>query len=100
MDPNAMAEGKALLSRAIAMSNPWENDFSIEEARAALLICVFFVESNLKSAGWVWLGSAVRISQAIGLHVEGGPWTRLEGEMRSRLWYCIYSWDRLGITLD
>ena len=99
MEPNAAEDGKALLARAIDMSNPWENEFSVEEARAAFLICVFLVEINLKSAGWVWLGSAVRISQAIGLHVENGRWTFIEGEMRRRLWYCIYAWDRSVLVL-
>jgi Fungal specific transcription factor domain len=94
LDPNRAEDGRAFLTTAIGMINRWQNDYSIEDARMAFLTGVFLTELNLKSAGWVWLGSAIRISQDIGLHVESGPWSTMEGEMRRRLWYCIYAWDR------
>lgn len=94
LDPGATVNGKAFLSAAIGLTNLWQEDFSIEKARLAFLTGVFLVEMNLKPAGWVWLGSAVRISQHIGLHHETGQWPFNEGEMRRRLWYCIYAWDR------
>jgi Fungal specific transcription factor domain len=93
-DPSQSLGGKAFLTTAIAMANLWQDEFSIHEARMAFLAGVIFTELNLKSAGWLWLGSAIRISQDIGLHVESEPWSPIEGEMRRRLWYCIYTWDR------
>jgi Fungal specific transcription factor domain len=94
LDSSGTQDGKAFLTTAIGMKNHWQDEFSIEDARMAFLTGVFLTELNLKSAGWVWLGSAIRISQDIGLHVESGPWTSIEGEMRRRLWYSIYTWDR------
>lgn len=94
LDSSGMQDGKAFLTTAIEMKNHWQDEFSIEDARMAFLTGVFLTELNLKSAGWVWLGSAIRISQDIGLHVESGPWSSIEGEMRRRLWYSIYTWDR------
>lgn len=96
LDPGRTQDGEAFLATAITMKNNFQNDFSIEDARVAFLTGVFFTELNLKSAGWVSLGSAIRISQDIGLHVESGPWSSIEGEMRRRLWYSIYAWDRFA----
>ena len=96
LGPSWTQDGKAFLTTAIGMTSRWQDEFSIEDARMAFLTGVFLTELNLKSAGWVWLGSAIRISQDIGLHVESGPWSPVEGEMRRRLWYCIYAWDRLA----
>lgn len=90
-------DGKALLSSAIGMTDLWQDNFSIQEARMAFLAGVFLMESNLKSASWVWLGWAIRISQDIGLHVDSGAWCPIQREMRRRLWYCIYAWDRYGL---
>jgi Fungal specific transcription factor domain len=96
LDSSRTQDGRAFLTTAIGMTNRWQDEFSIDDARMAFLAGVFLTELNLKSAGWVWLGSAIRISQDLDLHVESGPWSTIEGEMRRRLWYCIYAWDRLA----
>lgn len=74
--------------------NTWTDEMSLDHTRCALLLCHYLTEMNLKSAGWTWLGSAVRIAQDIGLHIETGPWGMLEQEMRRRLWWCVYATDR------
>ena len=94
LDSSRIQDGRAFLTTAIGMTNRWQDEYSIEDARMAFLTSVFLTELNLKSAGWVWLGLAIRISQDIGLHVESGLWTTMEREMGRRLWYCIYAWDR------
>lgn len=98
-DPSPTVDGKAFLSKAIGMTDRLQDEFSVQEARMAFLTGVFLIEINLKSAGWVWLGSAVRVSQDLGLHVESGPWSSTEGDIRRRLWYCIYAWDRSAASL-
>ena len=94
MDRDRVQEGKSYLSKGTAMIDFWQDDLSVDQARMALLTSIFLTEVNLKSASWVWLGSAIRIAQDIGLHVESGPWPTIEGEVRKRTWYCIYAWDR------
>lgn len=94
LDSSRIQDGKAFLTSAIGLTNRWQDEFSVEDARMAFLTGVFLTELNLRSAGWVWLGSAMRISQDIGLDVESGPWSPVEREMRRSLWYCIYVWDR------
>lgn len=87
--------GKDLLETSLACVSLWNDDFVIDHARSALLTSMFLMEMNNKSAAWTWLASSVRISQDIGLYSENGPWPTIEGEMRRRVWWAIYVWDRL-----
>ena len=75
--------------------DPWDEDLSLDHARCAVLISILLVEVNSKSAGWVWLGNAVRIAQDIGLHCDSHVWPTVEEEMRRRVWWSIYVCDRL-----
>ncbi|KAI9889319.1 MAG: hypothetical protein M1814_005562 [Vezdaea aestivalis] len=77
------------------MTEAWNDDFTLNHARTALLTSVFLFEIDVSSAAMVWHGSSVRIAQDMGLHCESGPWPVLEGEMRRRVWWAIYLWDRL-----
>ncbi|KAG9246029.1 fungal-specific transcription factor domain-containing protein [Calycina marina] len=86
--------GKEFIETSQELIDLWNDDFVIDHARAALLTSIFLTEQNLKSAAWTWLASAVRIAQDIGLHADTGPWPKIEGEMRRRVWWGIYVWDR------
>ncbi|RKF72931.1 putative transcriptional regulatory protein [Golovinomyces cichoracearum] len=72
----------------------WSDDFTIDHVRATLLTSIFLAEINLKSAARKWLASAVCISQEIGLQIESISWSSLETEMRRRVWWGVYIWDR------
>ena len=87
-------DGKRFLGMGNSMVDYFQDDFSLDRARMSFLHSIFLMEMNLRSASWVWLGVAVRVAQDIGLHVQTGPWSPVEGEMRKRLWYCLYTWDR------
>jgi hypothetical protein len=93
-----MSEGQDFLTRAVSTINFWEDDVSINQAVVAFLASLFLAEVNRKSASWIWLGSAIRIAQDLGLHVQGGQWSPVEGEMRKRIWYSFYVWDRYLIS--
>jgi len=88
-------KGKEYMEMSRMLTDLWNDEFTIDHARGALLISIFLTEMNLKSAAWTWLGAAIRIAQDIGLHTETGPWPTIEGEMRRRVWWAIYVWDRL-----
>ncbi|KAJ5099900.1 hypothetical protein N7532_006901 [Penicillium argentinense] len=88
-------EGKEYVRISCGIIDVWQDNFNLDRARAALLASIFLYEVNSKSASWVWIGSAVRVAQEIGLHIESGPWSPVEGEMRKRLWWGLYTWDRL-----
>ncbi|KAF2183691.1 hypothetical protein K469DRAFT_206266 [Zopfia rhizophila CBS 207.26] len=74
---------------------PWPEEPSLTHAKVAILLSIFNHESNMKSAGSMWLASAVGIAQELGLHAETETWPVVEGETRRRLWWSIYTWDRI-----
>src|SRR5690606_30028910 len=86
--------GRQYLIYGRMLTDLFNDEFTIDHARAALLTSIYLFEINRKSAAWTWLGSAVRIAQDIGLHRETGPWGQIEAEMRKRVWWGIYVWDR------
>lgn len=89
------AKGKHYIQTSLVLIDLWNDEFTVDHARTALLTSILLNEMNLKSAAWTWLGSSIRISQDVGLHTETGPWPIIEGEMRRRVWWGIYAWDRL-----
>ena len=94
LDPNREEKGKEFVRTSCGVIDVWQDNFTLDQARAALLASIFLYEVNAKSASWVWNGSAVKVAQEIGLHLESGPWPALEGEMRKRVWWGMYTWDR------
>ncbi|KAL4871317.1 hypothetical protein BDV12DRAFT_33872 [Aspergillus spectabilis] len=94
-DPNREEKGKEFVRTSCGVIDVWQDSFTLDQARAALLASIFLYEVNSKSASWVWNGSAVRVAQEIGLHLESGPWPAVEGEMRKRVWWGMYTWDRI-----
>jgi hypothetical protein len=93
-DPGALQEAQANLTRALSTINFWEDDVSTNQAIVAFLASIFLAEVNRKTASWIWAGSAIRMAQDLGLHIQGGQWTVVQGEMRKRIWYSFYIWDR------
>lgn len=85
--------GSIYFGIATQAMDPTPLDVTIIHASLAFLLSIFATESNLKPAGAVWLASAVRLAQCIGLHSESNA-PVVEGEMRRRLWWSIYVWDR------
>ncbi|KAF8473547.1 fungal-specific transcription factor domain-containing protein [Kalaharituber pfeilii] len=98
-DPKVKAaypdDGRQFIECSRRLTDLFNDEFTIDHARAALLTSIFLMELNCKSAAWTWLGSTVRIAQDIGLHRESGPWSVVENEVRRRVWWGIYVWDRL-----
>ena len=98
LDPKIRAlypdNGRQFIRQSHQFTDLFDDEFSIDHARAALLTSIFLMEINCKSASWTWLGSTVRIAQDIGLHRESGPWGVVENEARRRVWWAIYVWDR------
>ena len=86
-------EGRQYLHISKSLIDLWTEDLILDHVRTALLSSVFLVEMNLKSAGWVWIGFAIRISFDIGLHCEAGTWSAIEEEMRRRVWWSTYTCD-------
>ncbi|KAG8528888.1 uncharacterized protein KY384_006577 [Bacidia gigantensis] len=87
------SEGQKYLEVSRSMIDLWAEDLTLDHARTALLNCMFLNESNRKSAGWTWMGIAVRFAFDIGLNCEAGTWNSIEEEMRRRVWWSMYACD-------
>ena len=87
------AEGQKYIEISTSLIDLRTEYLTLDFARATLLNCIFRVESNLKSSGWIWIGIAVRICFDIGLNCEAGKWDAIEEEMRRRVWWSVYACD-------
>ena len=94
LEPSKKQDAQAYLLTSHTIVDMWLDDFTLDQARVSLLVSIVLYEMNSRSSSWIWLGSAVRIAQDIGLHMESGPWSTVDREMRRRLWWGIYAWDR------
>ncbi|KKZ64918.1 hypothetical protein EMCG_09152 [[Emmonsia] crescens] len=88
LDQDLVSKGKEFLQTSVSLTDVWQDAFSIDQVRTAMLVSIFLYETNLKSASWVWLGSAVRIAQDLGLHIASG-YSPIEAELRKRVWWAL-----------
>ncbi|KAF2461996.1 fungal-specific transcription factor domain-containing protein [Lineolata rhizophorae] len=93
--PKPDNEGIRFLNITSRTLNTFADDLTVDHIRVSMLLCVFIMEMNSRSAAWVWLGGAVRIAQDLGLHFEAGSSPTVEAEMRRRIWWTVYTYDRL-----
>ncbi|KAI3323811.1 fungal-specific transcription factor domain-containing protein [Xylariaceae sp. AK1471] len=82
-----------------SLMDPWANDFVLDDVRGLFLLALALYEMNLKSAAWKWLGKAIRCAQDLDLHLEVGVRSRVEADMRRRVWWAVYILDRT-LSLD
>ena len=92
---NYQRDGRAYLEVSRSMTDMWENDFVLDHVRLALLTSIALNELNLQSASRACLGSCIRMAHELGLHCDAGRWPVVESEMRRRVWWGVYVWDRL-----
>lgn len=76
------------------LMDPWANDYVLDDVRGIFLLGIALYEMNLKSAAWKWLGKAVRCAQEIELHLEVRMRSRVDADIRRRVWWAVYIFDR------
>ncbi|KAK5938866.1 hypothetical protein PMZ80_009058 [Knufia obscura] len=94
-DPRVKDTSSVLISVSVSFMDFWVDSIGVDQALACLFVSIYLAETNKKSTSYVWLGSTIRVAQDRGLHVQGGHWSSLDGELRKRIWYSLYVWDRL-----
>ncbi|CAJ2511950.1 Uu.00g075750.m01.CDS01 [Anthostomella pinea] len=97
--PDRTLQASEFLEASRSLTDPWNNDFVLDDIRVLFLVSMALNELNLKSAAWTWLGKAVRSAQDLDLHLEVGLRSRVEADMRRRVWWAIYVLDRT-LSLD
>ncbi|GAO50697.1 hypothetical protein G7K_4818-t1 [Saitoella complicata NRRL Y-17804] len=86
---------------AIAQSRAqWDQaEPCLDDVRNALLKSIYLSETNLMTPAWTWAGTALRIAESMDLHKTpsnaSNPQLAEELEMRRRVWWGVYVWDRV-----
>ncbi|KAL8995025.1 MAG: hypothetical protein Q9169_005173 [Polycauliona sp. 2 TL-2023] len=93
--PHYLRDGQDYLEKSRKLLDLSADDLTLDHVRTAVLLSVFLVESNRKSAGWTWLGIAVRMGQDIGLHVSNVKGTYIDQVVNRPVWWTVYVCDRL-----
>ncbi|KAJ4288524.1 hypothetical protein N0V90_011761 [Kalmusia sp. IMI 367209] len=82
---------------------PWaRHSLTVVHVRLLFLLSWYATESNMGSVGSMWLASATRAAHMLALNHEDASQPPLEVELRRRLWWAIYVYDRttsLGANL-
>jgi Fungal specific transcription factor domain len=87
-----LREGMEYIRKANPPDNFFQEVKSLDAVVVSLLTGVFFVETAEISTAWVWLGSAIRIAQTLGIHLRHAQ--SESSEQESRIWFALYCWDR------
>ncbi|RYC63091.1 hypothetical protein CHU98_g3121 [Xylaria longipes] len=92
--PDRTIQASEFMDASRNLMDPWANDYVLDDVRGLFLLGVALYEMNLKSAAWKWLGKAIRCAQDLELHLEVGIRSRVEADMRRRVWWAVYIFDR------
>ncbi|KAI0384742.1 fungal-specific transcription factor domain-containing protein [Hypomontagnella monticulosa] len=94
--PDRTLQACKFLDESRSLTDPWNNDFDLDNVRVSFLTSLALNELNMRSAAWTWLGFAMRSAQDLELHLEVvGVRSRVEADMRRRVWWAIYILDRM-----
>lgn len=88
------AAAEHFIKTAISRLGLLNKSMNVTHSMAGFLISTYLLENNRKSVSWFWLGTSIQIAQDNGLHISGGQWSRTDGEIRRRMWYCLYVAER------
>lgn len=94
------SEGARFLELSMRSNDTWSDELTIDQVCTCLLLSIYYIEMNMRSPGWVWLGAAVRTAQDLGLHIDQGSYSPMEAEIRRRAWWSVYNWDRFVSTCE
>ncbi|OLL24152.1 Activator of stress genes 1 [Neolecta irregularis DAH-3] len=88
--------GTEYITVAIELLNLLANQYTLECIAAGILATIFLVTMNNYTAASTWLSIALRMGEHLKIHKEPRPgeFSFIEEEIRRRLWWTIYIWDR------
>ncbi|EME44971.1 hypothetical protein DOTSEDRAFT_70874 [Dothistroma septosporum NZE10] len=92
-------EGYFTYSQALTKSH--DSEHSRDYVCLLIVQCLYLLATVQTDKCWITLGTAIRIAQSLGLHVEDEATrqrpaqSQIEHEMRRRTWHSLYVLDRL-----
>ncbi|KAE8249389.1 hypothetical protein A4X13_0g5233 [Tilletia indica] len=100
--PNFALAGLGFFERAQVLSLHRASDTRLEQVQCTALLALYMAANNCAARAWILCGTALRVAIDIGIHRAIMPldMSVAELEMRRRVWFSVYSMDRLlGIAL-
>ncbi|KAK6438694.1 hypothetical protein LTR95_005099 [Oleoguttula sp. CCFEE 5521] len=88
-------DGTEFVKMAIQTIDFLDDNITLNHVRVNLLLSCYFNEMNLQSTSWIYLAATVTMAQDIGLQLSPAAYSPFEAEMRKRVWWSVYNWDRL-----
>ncbi|KAK9384644.1 fungal-specific transcription factor domain-containing protein [Lipomyces mesembrius] len=81
----------------LGLMNDTAEDCELWVVQAYLLMCMYYQIICKRNAGWIRLGLAIRIAQALGMHRKCVNMTFQKSDriLRQRIWRTLYIQDRL-----
>lgn len=90
LQPDSVAQSQQYLRTSLGYVDVLGDGLPVSSAVMIFLVSVYLLETNKKSGSWVWLGSAIRIAQDNGLHLNATEDDPIEDEVRRRIWWSLY----------
>ncbi|KAL8725469.1 MAG: hypothetical protein Q9166_007331 [cf. Caloplaca sp. 2 TL-2023] len=97
--PRYLRDGQDYSEKSRRLLDLSADDLTLDHVRTAVLTSVFLVEMNRKSAGWTWLGIAVRMGQDIGLQISNVRGSFIDQVVDRPVWWTAYVCDRFVLDL-
>ena len=92
------SDGARFYDIASQSLNPWPQKPDIVHVRLLFLLSIYATESGMQSAGSMWLASAIKVAQDLGIHSDDENPPFVESELRRRIWWAIYVRERSVTT--
>lgn len=92
--------GTACYTQARALIPDLDDSLSLESVQAPLVLGVYLLPARATGSLHMYLGLALRKALALDLHLDSGAdmYSNHDKEIRSRLWWAIFSVERQVIT--
>ncbi|PLB52500.1 hypothetical protein P170DRAFT_402737 [Aspergillus steynii IBT 23096] len=90
--------GVAFFRYAMSMFEDLHEEAAVPYIELLVLMSLYFMALNRVTSAYVYIGTALRLSLTLGLHhnvPEGSIITPVEREHRVRVWWTVYTFDRL-----
>ncbi|KAK6437270.1 hypothetical protein LTR95_006538 [Oleoguttula sp. CCFEE 5521] len=93
--PPQAHNGTEFVKMAVQTIDFTDDNITLNHVRVNLLLSCYFNEMNLQSTSWIYLAATVNLAQDIGLQLSPTAYSPFEAEMRKRVWWSVYNWDRI-----
>lgn len=98
--PSSSRRAKNFFERSQALLKDADVDCgSVQLVQSLILTAQYLQSTDMVNRCWVTVGTAVRVGQGIGIHLDRRSESQAEREERKRTWWCCLLMDRWVMPL-